>query len=94
MENVPWHHDVKAFAEALMTRTKGEYELSCEHQHSCCVLLANADKFKVQGQWFTWIDYERFHDLVSFLCAESLILSSVFVACHLCAKNAGILEYI
>lgn len=65
MENVPWHHDVKAFAEALVARTKGEYELSCEHEHSCCVLLANADKFKVQGQWLTWIDYERFHDLVA-----------------------------
>lgn len=65
MENVPWHHDVKAFAEALGARTKGEYGLSCEHEHSCCVLLANADKFKVQGQWLTWIDYERFHDLVA-----------------------------
>ncbi|KAH9300010.1 hypothetical protein KI387_011593, partial [Taxus chinensis] len=65
MENVPWHSDVKAFSEELVERSKGEYELACEHAHSCCVLLANSSKFKVQGQWFTWIDYERFHDLVA-----------------------------
>jgi tRNA wybutosine-synthesizing protein 1 len=49
IENVPWHHD-KVFAEALVERTKGEYEISCEHGNSSCVFLANVDKFKVQGQ--------------------------------------------
>ncbi|XP_057871082.2 S-adenosyl-L-methionine-dependent tRNA 4-demethylwyosine synthase [Cryptomeria japonica] len=65
MENVPWHSDVRAFSEEIVERSKGDYELACEHAHSCCVLLANANKFKVQDQWFTWIDYERFHDLVA-----------------------------
>lgn len=65
MENVPWHADVKAFSEALAQRSKGEYEVACEHVHSCCVLLAKVDKFKVNGQWCTWIDYEKFHDLVA-----------------------------
>eukprot|EP01018_Ginkgo_biloba_P001341 Gb_10146 [translate_table: standard] len=65
MENVPWHDDVKAFSEALVARSNGTYELACEHAHSCCVLLANAAKFKVEGQWYTWINYERFHDLVA-----------------------------
>lgn len=64
MENVPWHADVKAFSEALALRSQGEYEVACEHVHSCCVLLANTQKFKVNGKWFTWIDYEKFHDLV------------------------------
>lgn len=64
MENVPWHADVKAFSEALALKSKGEYEVACEHVHSCCVLLAKTDKFKVNNQWFTWIDYEKFHDLV------------------------------
>lgn len=64
MENVPWHADVKAFSEALALRSKGEYEVTCEHVHSCCVLLAKTDKFKVDGQWFTWIDYEKFQELV------------------------------
>ncbi|KAL1189408.1 S-adenosyl-L-methionine-dependent tRNA 4-demethylwyosine synthase [Cardamine amara subsp. amara] len=65
MENVPWHADVKAFSEALALKSKGEYEVACEHAHSCCVLLGRTDKFKVNGKWFTWIDYEKFHDLVA-----------------------------
>lgn len=65
MENVPWHSDVKAFSEALALKSKGEYEVACEHVHSCCVLLAKTEKFKVNGQWFTWIDYDKFHDLVA-----------------------------
>ncbi|GFY86161.1 flavodoxin family protein [Actinidia rufa] len=65
MENVPWHSDVKAFSEALAQKSEGQYEVACEHVHSCCVLLAKVDKFKVNGQWFTWIDYEKFHDLVA-----------------------------
>nr|GME00170.1 S-adenosyl-L-methionine-dependent tRNA 4-demethylwyosine synthase [Ipomoea batatas] len=65
MENVPWHSDVKEFSEALAKKSNGEYEVACEHVHSCCVLLAKVDKFKIDGQWFTWIDYEKFHDLVA-----------------------------
>ncbi|KAK1389340.1 tRNA 4-demethylwyosine synthase (AdoMet-dependent) [Heracleum sosnowskyi] len=65
MENVPWHADVKSFSEALAEKSKGVYEVACEHVHSCCVLLAKVDKFKINGQWFTWIDYEKFHDLVA-----------------------------
>ncbi|KAK6131200.1 hypothetical protein DH2020_035061 [Rehmannia glutinosa] len=65
MENVPWHSDVKEFSEALAQKSNGAYEVACEHVHSCCVLLAKVDKFKVDGQWYTWIDYDKFHDLVS-----------------------------
>ncbi|KAF8024342.1 hypothetical protein BT93_F1509 [Corymbia citriodora subsp. variegata] len=65
MENVPWHSDVKAFSEALALRSNGEYEVACEHVHSCCILLAKTDRFKVDGQWFTWIDYEKFQELVA-----------------------------
>ncbi|KAM7517179.1 hypothetical protein LguiA_006762 [Lonicera macranthoides] len=65
MENVPWHADVTAFSEALAEKSKGEYEVACEHVHSCCVLLAKVDKFKINGEWFTWIDYDKFHDLVA-----------------------------
>ncbi|CAA6657604.1 unnamed protein product [Spirodela intermedia] len=64
MENVPWHSDVKAFSEALAQKS-GVYEVACEHVHSCCVLLAKSDKFKVNEQWHTWIDYEKFQDLVA-----------------------------
>ncbi|ESQ27622.1 hypothetical protein EUTSA_v100183040mg, partial [Eutrema salsugineum] len=65
MENVPWHADVKSFSEALSLKSNGEYEVACEHAHSCCVLLGRTEKFKVNGKWFTWIDYEKFHDLVA-----------------------------
>ncbi|WOK99567.1 hypothetical protein Cni_G08279 [Canna indica] len=65
MDNVPWHSDVKAFSEALAMKSSGEYEVACEHAHSCCVLLAKVDKFKIKGEWYTWIDYERFHELVA-----------------------------
>lgn len=70
MENVPWHSDVKEFSEALAKKSNGEYEVACEHVHSCCVLLAKVDKFKIDGQWFTWIDYEKFHDLVRYFLSH------------------------
>ncbi|KAL9272002.1 S-adenosyl-L-methionine-dependent tRNA 4-demethylwyosine synthase-like protein [Drosera capensis] len=38
MENVPWHSDVKDFSEALASKSEGQYEVACEHVHSCCVL--------------------------------------------------------
>ncbi|KAK4390692.1 S-adenosyl-L-methionine-dependent tRNA 4-demethylwyosine synthase, partial [Sesamum angolense] len=65
MENVPWHSDVKEFSEAMAQKSNGVYEVACEHVHSCCVLLAKVDKFKIDGQWYTWIDYDKFHNLVS-----------------------------
>ncbi|KAK7291191.1 hypothetical protein RIF29_06134 [Crotalaria pallida] len=77
MENVPWHADVKAFSEALALKSQGEYEVACEHAHSCCVLLAKTKKFKIDGQWHTWIDYEKFHDLVA---SESTFDSTDYMA--------------
>ncbi|KAJ4811450.1 S-adenosyl-L-methionine-dependent tRNA 4-demethylwyosine synthase [Rhynchospora pubera] len=65
MENVPWHTDVKSFSEALALKSNGVYEVACEHAHSCCVLLAKTNKFKIDGKWYTWIDYDRFHELVT-----------------------------
>ncbi|KAL4279510.1 hypothetical protein GQ457_03G038820 [Hibiscus cannabinus] len=29
---------MKAFSEALSLKSEGEYEVACEHAHSCCVL--------------------------------------------------------
>lgn len=39
------------------------YNIACEHEHSCCVLIS-LDKFFINGVWHTWIDYERFFTLV------------------------------
>ena len=64
MENVPWHHEVLDFAKAIGERTQGKYGLATEHAHSCCTLLARTDKYLVDGEWWTWIDYDKFQDLV------------------------------
>jgi len=68
--HVPWHEEVKAFTEAILAEEglSDTYELACEHQHSCIVLLAHK-KYKrptlshPDGQWHTWINYDRFHEL-------------------------------
>ncbi len=70
MQNVPWHREVCAYSEALASRLRSRgkgpiYSISTEHEHSCCILLAREDKFKVNGVWHTWIDYPRFHELVA-----------------------------
>lgn len=65
MENVPWHEQVVEFAQDLLTHLDTDcYELACEHSHSNCVLISNR-KFKVNNKWHTWIDYDRFFELVS-----------------------------
>ena len=62
MDNVPWHEEVIYFVEELAKRLP-DYEISCEHEHSNCVLLTNK-KFKIEGKWWTWIDYPKFHQLI------------------------------
>eukprot|EP00516_Mucochytrium_quahogii_P005531 CAMPEP_0203754496 /NCGR_PEP_ID=MMETSP0098-20131031/8075_1 /ASSEMBLY_ACC=CAM_ASM_000208 /TAXON_ID=96639 /ORGANISM=" , Strain NY0313808BC1" /LENGTH=722 /DNA_ID=CAMNT_0050645545 /DNA_START=47 /DNA_END=2215 /DNA_ORIENTATION=+ len=64
MENVPWHDEVRKFADALCKRTNGAYGTACEHVHSCCTLLARKDIYYIDDKWHTWIDYEKFHTLV------------------------------
>lgn len=67
MKNVPFHEEVVKFSEDLCNVTpflRENYELACEHEHSCCVLISHK-KFKVNGKWNTWIDYPKFHELVS-----------------------------
>jgi len=63
MANVPFHFEVKAFCERLVKYLENDYELACEHEHSCCCLLAHK-QFKVNGEWHTWIDYDKFHQLI------------------------------
>ncbi|TRY70356.1 hypothetical protein TCAL_09417 [Tigriopus californicus] len=62
MDNVPWHEEVLHFVRQLTSRLP-DYEISCEHEHSNCVLVSHK-KFLVNGKWHTWIDYPKFHQLV------------------------------
>eukprot|EP01134_Creolimax_fragrantissima_P003010 CFRG3010T1 len=61
MQNVPWHEEVVGFVQALCDLLP-EYSIASEHEHSNCVLVAR-NEFKIEGQWHTWIDYDKFHQL-------------------------------
>lgn len=65
MKNVPYNEEVCAFSMAMCDALNQEYGLACAHEHSCCVLLAKRDPYFRGGRWHTWIDYERFQDLVA-----------------------------
>lgn len=82
MSNTPWHHEVVALVRQLKEeidklRADGrpnpppEYDLACEHKHSCSVLLARVDQFAVddpvtgERRWKTWIDYDKFQELAA-----------------------------
>jgi tRNA wybutosine-synthesizing protein 1 len=70
MENVPWHQEVCSYAEeicrqiSLRNVSPVKYSIATEHEHSCCILIAREDKFKVNDEWYTWIDYPKYHDLI------------------------------
>lgn len=69
MQNVPWHKEVCSYSEGLCQVLKARgiapiYSIATEHEHSCCILLAREDKFKVDGVWNTWINYPKFHALM------------------------------
>jgi len=82
MSNTPWHHEVVQLTKTLKVELDKlrkssrvdelpEYDLACEHKHSCSVLLARTDQFAdddpVTGRrkWKTWIDYTKFQALVA-----------------------------
>lgn len=62
MANVPWHEEVVRFVCELVDLIP-DYELACEHEHSNCLLIAHK-KFKIDNEWWTWIDYDRFQELI------------------------------
>ncbi|KAM6048421.1 S-adenosyl-L-methionine-dependent tRNA 4-demethylwyosine synthase TYW1-like [Theristicus caerulescens] len=62
MANVPWHEEVVHFVQELADLIP-DYEIVCEHEHSNCLLIAHK-KFKINGEWWTWINYDRFQELV------------------------------
>ncbi|XP_019519268.1 PREDICTED: S-adenosyl-L-methionine-dependent tRNA 4-demethylwyosine synthase-like isoform X1 [Hipposideros armiger] len=62
MANVPWHEEVVRFVHELVGLIP-DYEIACEHEHSNCLLIAHK-KFKIDREWWTWIDYNRFQELI------------------------------
>lgn len=68
MSNVPFHDEVVKFTQMICEEVNKKYgstlyEIACEHEHSCCVLMANVSKFKKEDGWYTWINYDKFHEL-------------------------------
>ncbi|OAV92272.1 hypothetical protein PTTG_09480 [Puccinia triticina 1-1 BBBD Race 1] len=76
IKNSPWHNEVIKFVEDLCEEINdpryrssqdqgpiAEYGLAAEHAHSCCVLAAH-QKYYFDDQWHTWIDYNKFFELV------------------------------
>lgn len=59
--NMPTFLEVKLFAESLAALMP-DYALSCGHEHSNAVLLANRRFCSEDGSWRTWIDFEGFAD--------------------------------
>lgn len=57
--NVPSFSRVLGFAAELVAHLGGEYEISCTHEHSNCVLLAQR-RFRSACGWNTWIDFDKF----------------------------------
>ena len=60
----------------LVTRLTDSYSIASEHEHSNCILVAH-NKFKVAGEWRTWIDYERFHGLIQRYYSKGQSFSSL-----------------
>ncbi|KAI9627379.1 hypothetical protein KEM48_009866 [Puccinia striiformis f. sp. tritici PST-130] len=56
IKNSPWHEESKDGSTL-------EYGLAAEHAHSCCVLAAHS-KYYFDDKWHTWIDYDKFFELV------------------------------
>ena len=78
MTNSPFHHEVVELAknlkqelEKLRKEDKSipQYDLACEHVHSCSVLLARVDQFSYfsdgKRKWKTWVDYDKFQELAA-----------------------------
>ncbi|KAI8991668.1 radical SAM superfamily-domain-containing protein [Mycotypha africana] len=63
MANVPFHVEVIDFCQQIVDKLGGEYEISAEHAHSCSILIAHKS-FKINGEWYTHIDYPKFFELV------------------------------
>ncbi|CAR30195.1 putative tRNA 4-demethylwyosine synthase [Lachancea thermotolerans CBS 6340] len=67
MQNIPFYEEcakfVKSLAAELQRRGLG-YDVAAEHAHSNCILIAST-KFKINNEWYTHIDFDRFFELLN-----------------------------
>lgn len=66
MQNIPFYEEcvnfVREFCKELQRRGL-HYEIAAEHAHSNCILIADT-RFKVNGEWYTHIDFDKFFTLL------------------------------
>jgi len=60
-ENMPLHEEVVVFTKELAEYLP-DYEIVSEHIPSRVVMIAKK-KYKIDGVWHTWIDFEKFSEL-------------------------------
>ncbi|RNF00670.1 putative radical SAM domain protein [Trypanosoma rangeli] len=65
IKNVPSWEQLKAYGNRLceVIFDGKAYEVASLHEHSGCILLAEK-KFKIDGVWHTWIDFEKFNAMI------------------------------
>ncbi|AJW11976.1 Tyw1p [Saccharomyces cerevisiae YJM1199] len=62
MQNIPFYEECVNFVKAFTTELQRRglhYDLAAEHAHSNCLLIADT-KFKINGEWHTHIDFDKF----------------------------------
>jgi tRNA wybutosine-synthesizing protein 1 len=63
MEAMPWHEEIVNFTEELI-KYLSDYEIVTEHVPSRVVLCAKKE-YKREGRWYTWIDFDKWHELIN-----------------------------
>lgn len=65
IKNVPSWDRMKGFAASLCSTIVdgNSYVIASIHEHSGCILLAH-HRFVINGRVHTWIDFEKFHDIM------------------------------
>lgn len=67
MQNIPFYEECVKFVKAFTTELQRRglhYDLAAEHAHSNCLLIADT-KFKINGEWHTHIDFDKFFVLLN-----------------------------
>ncbi|CAI4828140.1 BDN_1c_G0052970.mRNA.1.CDS.1 [Saccharomyces cerevisiae] len=67
MQNIPFYEECVNFVKAFTTELQRRglhYDLAAEHAHSNCLLIADT-KFKINGEWHTHIDFDKFFVLLN-----------------------------
>jgi tRNA wybutosine-synthesizing protein 1 len=62
-ESMPWHEEIVEFAKEII-KYLPEYEIVSEHVPSRVVLCARKE-FKKNDKWYTWIDFDKWHQLIN-----------------------------